>query len=390
MELLSNKTELILLTLIVVVSGCADNTESGDVTVSQTEGVAIEGFSASPSEIFEGQLTTLELQLRNVGGSEAENVVARLFNRGFQGDGTWNIQGDGGSVDDLKNVYFGTLSGPDPQTDAPAISVPRTWNLEAPDLEVSQSNPYDFNARVFYQYSTTAGTDIQVMSNDRYNELGTSRSQPSLDNTGGPLQVEVRTRTPIVFTSTGQDTQPVPVRVVVTNEGSGTPFLQSAYEDESYDVSEEDLERVDIEIEAAGNSVSFDSNEATVQMVNGEGVNSFTMNVERVSSQDIQQTVPLSVNVDYGYYQDTSTSVTVNGREGTIGGDNSKDSSYDTSDTEDVSYEWTGQTSNGDPSGFLWDTAEGGSTVDEKCNWLYSNTDGNPWTEEDVGDVCSS
>lgn len=333
MQLSSNKTGLILLALIVAVSGCADDSNSNGVAVSQTEGVAIEGFSSSPSEIFEGQLTTLELQLRNVGGSEAENVAARLFNRGFEGDGTWNIQGEGDSVDDLKSVYFGSLSGPDPQTDAPAISVPRTWNLEAPDLDVAQQVPYDFNSRVFYQYSTTASTDIEVMSNDRYNELGTSRSQPELDNSGGPIQIDVRTRTPVVFTSTGQDTQPVPIRVVVTNEGSGTPFLQSAYSDESYDVSNDEAERVDIEVEAAGNSVSFDSNEQTVRMVNGEGVKSFTMDVSRVSNQDIQQTVPITVTAEYGYYQDTSTSVTVNGREGQVSGDDTSDDTGD--DTSD-------------------------------------------------------
>jgi len=333
MQLSSNKTGLILLTLIVVVSGCADNSNQSDVTVSQTEGVAIEGFSASPSEIFEGQLTTLEIQLKNKGGTEAENVVARLFNRGFEGSGTWNIQGEGNNVEDLKNVYFGSLSGPDPQTDAPAISVPRTWNLKAPDLDVAQQVPYDFYTRVFYQYSTTANTDIQVMSNDRYNELGASRSQPDLDNSGGPVQIDVRTRTPVVFTSTGQDTQPVPIRVVVTNEGSGTPFLQSAYGEESYDVSEDQTGRVELEIKAAGNSVSFDSTEETVRMVNGEGVKSFTMNVDRVSNQDIQQTVPLTVTANYGYYQDTSTSVTVNGREGEVSsGDTSDDTSGDTSD----------------------------------------------------------
>jgi hypothetical protein len=333
MQLSSNKIGLILLALIVIVSGCADNSDSG-VTVSQTQGVAIEGFSASPSEIFEGQLTTLELQLRNKGGAEAENVVARLFNRGFEGEGTWNIQGEGNSVEELKNIYFGSLSAPDPQSDAPSISVPRTWNLEAPDLEVSQQTPYDFYTRVFYQYSTTANTDIQVMSNDRYNELGTSRSQPDLDNTGGPIQIDVRTRTPIVFTSTGQDTQPVPIRVVVTNKGSGTPFLQSAYSGESYDVGDEESEKVKVEVQAAGNSVSFDSNEQNVRMVNGEGVKSFTMDVDRISDQDIQKTVPITVTADYGYYQDTSTSVTVNGRTDQSG-DNTNEDTTDDSNTDD-------------------------------------------------------
>lgn len=337
MQLSSNKTGLILLTLIVVVSGCADNSNQSDVTVSQTEGVAIEGFSASPSEIFEGQLTTVELQLRNKGGTEAENVVARLFNRQFTNDdSTWNIQGEGNSTEDLKNKPFGNLASPDPQTDAPAISVPRTWNLEAPDLKVAQQVPYDFHTRVFYQYSTTANTDIQVMSNDRYNELGTSRSQPDLSNTGGPVQIDVRTRTPVVFTSAGQDTQPVPIRVVVTNEGSGTPFLPSAYEDESYDVSSDDTEKVELEVEAAGNSVSFDSNEQNVRMVNGEGVKSFTMNVERISDRDIQETVPITVTANYGYYQDTSTEITVNGREGQISGDDTSDDTNDDSD-EDTS-----------------------------------------------------
>jgi|AntRauMinimDraft_2_1070382.scaffolds.fasta_scaffold00001_169 hypothetical protein len=337
---LSNRTGLILLTLIVIVSGCADNSNSSGVTISQNEGVSIEGFSGSPSEIFEGQLTTVELQLRNVGGTEAENVVARLFNRDFEGDGTWNIQGQGESVDDLKNIYFGSLESADPDTDAPAISVPRTWNLEAPDLEVSQQVPYDFYTRVFYQYNTRANTEVQIMSNERYNELGVSRSQPELDNSGGPIQLDIRTRTPVVFTSTGQDTQPVPIRVVVTNEGSGTSFVQSAYTgEESYEIGEDDTGKIELEIGAAGNSVSFDSNQETVRMVNGEGVKSFTMNVDRVSSQDIQRTVPITVTANYGYYQDTSTSITVNGREGSVSGDDeeSDDTNDDTSDDTDDS-----------------------------------------------------
>ncbi len=347
MQLPSNKTGLILLTLIVVVSGCADNSDQG-VTVSQTEGVQIEGFSASPAEIFERQLTTLQLQLRNTGGTEAENVVARLFNRGFEGDGTWNIQGEGGSTGEVESKYYGSLQSPDPETDAPSVSVPRTWNLEAPDLDVAQQVPYDFNTRVFYQYDTTANTDIQIMSNDRYNEVGTSRSEPSLDNTGGPIQIDIRTRTPIIFTDQGQSSQPVPIRVVVTNEGSGTPFLPSAYvgDNQSYDVADDDTERIDLEIQAAGNSVSFDSNKQTVRMVNGEGVKSFTMTVNRVSNREIQQTVPITVTADYGYYQDSSTTITVNGREGQVsendtsdeenddGGEDTSDDTQDTNDSE--------------------------------------------------------
>lgn len=336
MQLPSNKIGLILLVLIVTVSGCADNTNSSGVTVSQTEGVQIEGFTSSPSEIFEGQLTTLELQLRNVGGTEAKNVVARLFNREFTtSSDTWNIQGEENSVDELKNKYRSNLPAPDPQSDAPAISVPLTWNLEAPDLDLSQTVPYDFNARVFYQYETTANSEIQIMSNSRYNELGTSRSQPELDNTGGPIQVDIRTRTPIVFTDSGQDTQPVPIRVVVTNEGSGTPFLPSAYDDQEYNVTGEDSDRVKLEIKAAGSSVEFDSNQQTVRMVNGEGVKSFTMDVSRISAQDIQQTVPITVTAKYGYYKDTSTSVTVNGREGQSANDNKKETNGDTQDGGD-------------------------------------------------------
>ena len=334
MELPSNKIGLILIISTIVVAGCADNSDSG-VTVSQTGGVEIEGFTSSPSEIFEGQLTTLELQLRNVGGTEADHVVARLFNREFTSSSdTWNVQGEGSDVGELKRKYRSNLPAPDPQSDAPAISVPLTWNLEAPDLDISQTVPYDFNARVFYQYETTANSEIQIMSNDRYNELGTSRSQPDLENTGGPIQVDVRTRTPIVFTNSGQDTQPVPIRVVITNEGSGTPFLPSAYSDEEYNVGEEESERVELEIEAAGSAVEFDSNQQPVRLVNGEGVKSFTMNVERISDQDIQQTIPITVTADYGYYKDTSTSVTVNGREGQTESSDSGDEDSD-DDTDD-------------------------------------------------------
>ena len=319
MQLPSSKAALVLLALTIIVSGCADNSDQG-VSVSQTDGVEIESFTATPSEIFEGQQATFELQLRNVGGTRADNVVAKLYNVPFEGDRSWNIRnGD-------EKISFNSLRAPDPETDAPSTSVPRTWTIEAPDLSQGVTIPYDFYTRVLYQYDTTATTEVTAMSDQRFRDQGATRSKPTVDNSGGPIQMEVKTRTPIVFFE-GSSEQRSDICVVVKNEGDGRPFLQDAYDSDSdnYAINDDKRDKVEVSLQHSGSRVSFEDIDKTVSMVGGRGVTCFTMGVERVSSQEIQETIPITLTAEYGYYQESSTSVTVKGRSGP-GSDSSSNS----------------------------------------------------------------
>lgn len=329
MELPSSKSAIVLLGLIVIASGCASNSDQG-VTVSQTQGVTIDSFSATPSQVFESQLVTIELQLRNTGGTEAENVIAKLYNVPFEGDRSWDIQSPSQGQE---RISFNSLRAPNPDTDAPAVSVPRTWSVKAPDLKQGVTIPYDFYTRVFYQYNTTGTAEIRAMSDQRFRESGATRQKPSLDNSGAPIQMEIKTRTPLIFYE-NSDQQRSDVCVVVKNAGSGTPFLQSAYDSgtQNYGITDQNVDKVKLNLRTSGTVSVEDSTEKTVPMVGGRGVKCFTLGVERVSSQDIQQTIPITVTAEYGYYQDTSTSVTVDGRKGSSGNSNDGGGSNSESD----------------------------------------------------------
>lgn len=308
MQLPSNKAALVFLALIVTVSGCADNSNAG-VSVSQTEGVAIQSFTATPSEVFENQMVTLELQLKNNGGSEAQNVQAKLYNVPFGGTNrAWKIKSPS---EGQKQVSFNKLRAPDPDTDAPSISVPRTWNIEAPNLDQGVTIPYDFYTRIFYNYKTTATTEIQVMSDQRFREQGATRTTPEVDNSGAPIQLDFKTRTPIVLF---QDGQHADVCVIVENAGSGTPFSPEA----SYsNVNQSTVDKVKLNVQTSGTLIekTETSGDELVSMVGGRGVKCFTLDINNNQiDQKIQQTVPITITAEYGYYQESSTSVTVKGR----------------------------------------------------------------------------
>lgn len=333
MQQSSNKIGLILLVLIITVSGCADNSNNADVSISQTEGVSIQSFTSTPAEVTEGQPVTLEAQLKNQGATQANDVVARVYNPPF-GDTkrSWEI--------DSQEEHIDSLRPADPEVGQPAIMRPMTWSLDAPDLNQGESINYEFITRVLYQYDTRANTEVQAMSAQRYREEGQPTSSPVVENSGGPIQVDatLSPQSPIVFyEGDNQDSRDVDVCVTVSNVGSGQPFLQSAYNGDvqSYALDSENTGKVYIELDTSGNSVSFpDEADGTISM--DQKVKCFTMNVDRVSSNEVQTTIPLTITAEYGYYTESSTTVTVNGRgtEVNNGGDT-------TEGNNDVSAEWT-------------------------------------------------
>ncbi len=314
MQLEANKAVLALLSLVIIASGCADSGESG-VTVSQTDGVTVESFSATPSEVFGGQPATLELQVKNSGSQDTTHARVKLYNIPFSGSQSWDISQGSQEMD------LGTLRAADPDTDSPAVTKPQTWTLEAPDLDSGVSIPYDVHARLFYSYQTTATSDIQVMSGQQFRESGATRSRPTIDNTGGPIQMEVRSRTPVVFFGGSEDNPPsADMCVIANNVGGGTPFDPEVSEGDFSSQATDDgtRNRIEVTLEVAGSAFQIDGDSSSqtkeVTMVGNQGVSCFTLEPNSFSSGDIQATLPVTITADYNYYLDTQTSITVNGR----------------------------------------------------------------------------
>ncbi|MFB6292122.1 MAG: hypothetical protein ABEI58_01875, partial [Candidatus Nanohaloarchaea archaeon] len=158
------------------------------------------------------------------------------------------------------------------------------------------------------------------MSGKQFRQTGATRSRPTIDNTGGPIQLEVRSRTPVVFFGGSEDNPPsADMCVIAKNVGGGTPFHPSVPEDKFSSRATDDgiLNKIKISLEVAGSAFQISgSSSAThnVTMVGDQGVSCFTLSPNSFSSGDIQATLPVTMTASYNYYTDTQTSVKVNGR----------------------------------------------------------------------------
>lgn len=305
MNIKDRNSAFLLMIIIAIASGCSHGGSESGVEISQTSGVNVESFTASPTEIYGGQPSTLELRLKNNGGQEARDVEAKIYNIPLQDDRSWNI------ASGEQTLEFNNLRPANPDTETPAREVSQVWTLEAPELETNRRLPYTVNTRVFYKYSTDAVTDIKVMTGQEFRDSNEETSRPNLDNSGGPIQLEVRTRSPVVFYD-DSESRTTNFCVIVSNEGAGTPFASST--DYSEATESENQRKISLSIQASGNQISFEEDEKTVEIIGKEGQTCFTMNAEGISGSEIQKTVPVTLEADYGYYLDDSESISVRGR----------------------------------------------------------------------------
>ncbi|MFT4867489.1 MAG: hypothetical protein ACI9LV_000082 [Candidatus Nanohaloarchaea archaeon] len=329
--MIENKNILAVLSLVVIASGCA-HTASTSTNQATSSSVSINNFSAFPTDVYNNQNVRLELTLQNNGEATAQNVEARLFNVPFSGDSSWDLN-------DGRTVSFGTLEPADPEANLPARETTEFWSLEAPSLEDGVTIPYQFMTEIFYNYETQGTTSITLMDQQRFREQG-NPTRPTLDTTSGPVQMEVRTRSPIVFYPGDGNDRKSEMCVIVRNEGQGTPFWSEDAQEGNYEeIGEDQRNKVRLRVQDQGR-ISFtnsdtgdNSNTAIVNIFGNRGIGCFDIRVDGWS-QGVgpQEEVPIVMTLDYGYSKETSTSVTVTGSD-RFG----EASSTDTESTDDSS-----------------------------------------------------
>lgn len=303
MKLNSRQRLIAILGLVVLASGCTQtggNTSS--VSITPNTGVTVERFEAFPSNVPESQSVQLETTLRNTGGQEATNVKMDLFNIPFEGAQNWggdqSVGGDGT-----------TLRPADQDANVPASPRTFTFALDAPDLSTDTTQPYTIFGELSYDYTTVATSEMVLMSQDRYRETGASRSKPSVQNTGGPITMEIRTRSPIVYYGEDSQTRTNPqFCVVVRNSGQGTPSTDGEGDD-TVTINARTSGNVNLDVPEGGGS------EQTVDLVGSRGVGCYDIDTPDTFSSN-QLTLPLTITADYTYSKETSTTVNVEGRAG--------------------------------------------------------------------------
>lgn len=293
-----SKMALCLIALAVLASGCTDG-QGGSIETSQTTALDIQTFSALPTNVFEGDRVQLEVGVKNVGGAEATNVRMRIFNIPFGGgQGSWS---------GTRSFDFADMQPPDPESDIPSVPKERTVNLNAPDLNENLIHTYDVRGRLLFDYETTAVTEMEVMGYERWKQVGATRSSPSADNSGGPIQLEVRTESPIVVDSSSPQ-----FCIRVNNVGEGTPYLQGTSGDQPED-NPDAVRKVEIDISSPEVQLSPLQGGNEVDLVSGQGGKCYEFSGVG-NDANIQTTVPITMEASYGYMKEASTSVTVEGQ----------------------------------------------------------------------------
>lgn len=282
-----------MLAVVVFAAGCTQT--GGDAGVSQTPntGISILSFDAFPNEVPGDTTVQVEMEIQNTGGQTAENVEAELFNIPFDGGNSWNIES--GPSDNLD------LESSDPQAGVPSSPRTLTWTVNSPGGPENTRIPYDIYADVEYDYSTVATTELQIMSQERFRNTGATRGQPTVDNSVGPVQMDVRTRSPIVYYAGGESTSPR-FCVVVRNTGQGTPVVDGEEDTVELSITSTGQLSVQPEDDDAGQEVEVD-------LVGNRGVACYE--TSGALETDRQVTLPISMTADYSYNTETSTSVTV-------------------------------------------------------------------------------
>lgn len=325
MNLDNNKVALAFLSIVVIASGCSHTAGTGD-DAGSTASVAIQNFSAFPQNPYNNRDVNLRLSVKNNGDTDAEDVAAKLYNVPFKSDfestgqnqKTWEIN------DGNKWRHFEKLDAADPDNDIPARQRTFRWRITAPDISDSLDTPYTFKTRLYYKYNTTGTSRITLMTQDRFQEVG-GGSRPSVDNSAGPIKMEIRTRTPIVFyNNQNRDSE---MCIVVRNQGSGTPIHPDAYSstNKEYTVTDgtnseegqgnKNQVQISVPSQAGMNFVADgegSGNTQTVRLIGNRGVACYEIDAASGSiTEEVE--VPIQVEAEYGYYKDASQTVTVRG-----------------------------------------------------------------------------
>lgn len=318
------KAGIAVLTLILVASGCGSGggTSSTDVSFTPNQAIAIQNFSSYPGRVYEGQPATIRLSVQNTGQATAQDVVARLYGAPIN----WGEENNARSFSgDSKHITLSTdLRPADAEAGVPSVPQQLSWSLTPPNLG-DRNIDYNFKTRVFFKYSTSAQSEIQLVRQDEFRNQGMTKSQPTLDNSAGPISLQVRTRTPLIYYQDSVDYNSN-ICFIVKNVGDGTPFITGSGDNavgqyyknlgdktNKVQLTIDDVGGVEFSASDGSETNSGNSWQTTVEIIGGRGIQCFDMSLPDLTTTDISQTVPITVSADYGYFKDDETQVTVLG-----------------------------------------------------------------------------
>ena len=210
---------LLLVSLVVLVSGCTMPWESGKepvttgITQSPTDGVIIESFGVRDPYLMGGAKTIFSVRVRNVGGAVAK--IKSITPPFLEGNLTPTSNCDGK-----------TLNPPIPDEKKEGDICEATWEYTAPDVLTEQSyTGEEFKATIKYTYTTKSKFIIPIYSQSKLNMLrreGNLPSEtPSTENSGAPIHFQYDG--PAFFEAKNSSEPYTGIKLKILNRGGGMP-----------------------------------------------------------------------------------------------------------------------------------------------------------------------
>jgi hypothetical protein len=296
---------IVALTAIILVSGCV----SEKPTVDINNGLQFNEFSADFTDMYDDESNSISMEVENVGGTTATDVIARLY-----GISSWTVTGD--NPEELGNL------------DPPLISKEKStrggwanpqWIIQPPEFPQGSSATFEVKGRVRYTYSTSATSLIKVISktqSDILRRKGELEEVPvATDNSYGPIKISVDTSSPIVVDENHTDKM---MTIYVRNVGSGLPFDYSKDWPETNDLGKVKLKITSKTPQAEiKNCSGMEGDPADGGVVTlRRGYETAKIACTLVLDEDLvagvpEETVTLAMTADYGYYIDKSVDIKV-------------------------------------------------------------------------------
>ncbi|MFQ6020596.1 MAG: hypothetical protein ACE5J4_01085 [Candidatus Aenigmatarchaeota archaeon] len=305
---------LITLVAIVLVLGCIGGEEAP--TPVEGKGLEIIEFAADQSEVYSGRSVRITMEVENQGGYKTENETSLVYLIGsnLNLDDTTGFSWNATSEDETLYKYFNKDMDPaDPARDIPADRKRFSWRLNAPILPQGQSRTDDFIGRIYYEYKTTARGTVWVYSESEYEAARTSGKEikkSTFTPTQGTISIEVSVSPDPPVLIEGEDTFTMSIKL--SNIGGGTIYDRGAidYETPYLGLTIDDLNWVNVDVES--NDLIVTGCTGDQEMVGGR---------DTTLVCDVTLTPPATVKgysaditVSYGYYKDSTISVTALGR----------------------------------------------------------------------------
>lgn len=290
----------ILVLCIVIVSGCPGP--------AVNDGVEVSSFGFDFSTISDKEQVQLSCEIENVGAFDAEDVSFFLY--GYD-DAVWVSVDEDASIGTASDGEWtiDEFRGYDMDTKAQGMSAGyyRTFEIPPDTLSKGITQRYNFNGRLCYYYETRANAKVKAISaaerRDEKSKGKYSGGGVEVWNSYGPIQVQVKTKSPLVFYESGGGREAELV-LIIRDVAGGFPSSSGCSLD--IDVSDTNkLASLDVSLDGVGldcdETYSFYDGEAVVYCL-------YDVGESRPKGEYL-----LSVVAGYYYYVDVASTVSVVG-----------------------------------------------------------------------------